>query len=129
MPSAVKVATSPEDRHVLAMAGRILVFTRADAFRPTRLDHVALGPQEGAFTGFSDGTSMFAFFTRKTWSVECNDVNGCSHDHARPGGKAVLARSPDGLGRFHTIATFSSSQFLFRLRWSPRVRASADPTI
>jgi hypothetical protein len=109
-----KVAMSPEDNRVLAMDGRILVLTRADAFRPTRLDHVALGRQEGAFTGFSDGPSMFAFFTRKTWPPECPRLEGCAHDElGGPGGKSVLARSGDGLGRFDTMATFSSSKFLF----------------
>jgi hypothetical protein len=114
LPGPSKVATSPEDNRVLAMAGRILVLTRADGFRPTRLDHVALGRKEGAFTGFSDGLSMFAFFTKKTWPLGCADPEGCAHDNpTEPGGKSVLARSQDGLGRFDTMAAFSSTKFLF----------------
>ena len=113
LPGAARVATSPEDNRVLAMDGRILVLTRADGFRPTRLDHSTLGRQEGAFTAFSDGPSVFAFFSRKTWPLECTDPNGCAHDSEQPGSKSVLARSLDGLGRFDTITTFSSSRFLF----------------
>ena len=114
LPGPGKVATSLEDNRVLAMDGRILVLTRADGFRPTRLDHIALGRQEGVFTGFSDGSSMFAFFTKKAWPLGCENAEGCPHDYPDgPGGKSVLARSQDGLGRFDTMATFSSSKFLF----------------
>ena len=117
------MATSSEDNRVLAMDGRVLVLTRADAFRPTRLDHAPLGRQEGAFTGFSDGPSMFAFFTKKTWPPGCADLEGCAHDAAGPGGKAVLARSQDGLGRFDTMATFSSASSCSRYRSSHPVQA------
>lgn len=114
LPGPSKVATNPEDNRVVAMNGRILVLARADGFRPTRLDHVALGRQEGVFTGFSDGPSMFAFFTKRAWPLGCANLAGCVHDDpARPGGKSVLARSQDERGRFDTMATFSSSKFLF----------------
>jgi hypothetical protein len=56
---------------------------------------------------------MFAFFTLKAWPIGCTNASGCAHDDAGPGGKAVLARSVDGRGRFDQITFFSSTKFLF----------------
>jgi hypothetical protein len=108
-----KVVTSAQDKWVLAVGERIFVLTREDAFRPTRLDGRRLGRQEGAFTGFSDGQAMFAFFTQKAWPVGCTNPDGCAHDDAQAGGKAVLGRSRDGRGRFDHMTLFSASKFLF----------------
>lgn len=97
-------------------------------FRATKLNHVSLGRSEGAFSGFSDGTNMFAFFTLRTWPRGCSDPGGCGHDatedtrdpttgerHRRgvPGGRLALARSTDDGRNFDEIALFSAEKFQF----------------
>lgn len=83
-------------------------------FRPTRLNHSTLGRSEGAFTGFSDGQDMYAFFTQRAWPIGCRAEGGCGHDfHGAPGGKLVLARSTDDGRNFDELAFVSDTKFLF----------------
>ncbi len=112
LPGA-QLATGAHDKWVVAVGERIFVLTREDAFRPTRLDGRRLGRQEGAFTGFSDGRSMFAFFTQKAWPFGCDDPDGCAHDHKQAGGKAILASSRNRRGRFDQMTFFSANKFIF----------------
>jgi hypothetical protein len=84
-------------------------------FRPTRLDGRTLPRGEGAFSGFSDETSMYAFFMLMSWPDGCNkpDDSPCGHDDESPGGKSVLASSKDDGRRFEQLSLFSTAKFLF----------------
>lgn len=86
-------------------------------FRQTKYNQRILYRQEGGFSGFSDGSNVFGFFTLKSNPKGCqtdpDDAQGCSHDGAKPGGKTILARSTDGGARFFDQVTFSSTKFQF----------------
>jgi hypothetical protein len=83
--------------------------------RSTLLNGRTMPRQEGAFSGFSDGTNILAFVTRKSWPKGCTDPSGCSHDADgnTPGGKTALALSRDGGASFDEIVHFSTTHFQF----------------
>ncbi len=82
--------------------------------RPTLLNGRTLPRQEGFFSGFSDGTNILAFVTRKSWPNGCDLAAGCAHDDLdRPGGKAALTLSRDGGISFDEIVHFSTTKFQF----------------
>src|SRR5712691_2188626 len=81
--------------------------------RSTLLNGRIMSRQEGAFSGFSDGTNTLAFVTRKSWPNGCLNISGCAHDDPNPGGKTALALSRDGGASFDEIVHFSTTHFQF----------------
>jgi hypothetical protein len=73
--------------------------------------------QEGAFSGFSDGTNMLAFVTRKAWPNGCLSRSGCAHDDPNPGGKTALALSRAGGASFDEIGFLDDHFQLWPLTW------------
>lgn len=105
-----ELSVDPEEKKCIPLD----VARTGSLFRPTTLNHFTLGRSEGAFSGFSDGRDMYAFFTLRAWPLDCREEGGCAHDFkGNRGGKLVLARSTDDGSNFDELAFVSDTKFLF----------------
>jgi hypothetical protein len=101
----------PEIRPVRGNAGLVLKYDILPKFHAVMLNGKHLGRFETPVSGFSDGRSMYAFFTVRDRPPGCGQPDGCALGDEDPGGQAKLAKSDDDGRTFTEVSTVSRGKF------------------